>query len=79
MLIQMWADFRIVSKNLMPLENIPNLIAYGLKNNLFSKEQCKLIPLDHGDTLQTIVDMYGKNDSVESFRQKLIYPEPRCY
>ena len=77
---RIWSDYEIISNGFI-LENLPNpeLIAYALKHDMFSKEELKLIPLDHGDTFQTIIDMYRKEDLLGYLKDELLNPKLPCY
>ncbi|MBW6462419.1 MAG: hypothetical protein K0B07_05215 [DPANN group archaeon] len=82
MLIQLWVNYKMLSTGLVPLENLykPELIAYALENDMFSEEQLTLIPLNHdGDTLLSIIKMYGQKDLFSSLKDELLNPKPNCY
>lgn len=78
--VRIWEDLYLLTKDFV-FENLPNpeLIAYALEHNMFSEEQLKIIPLDQGDTFQTIIDMYGKEDLLDSLKEKLLNPTQPCY
>lgn len=79
-IIRIKSDYEIIS-NGYSFENLPNpeLIAYAFEHDMFSEEELKMIQLDHGDKLQTIINRYRKEDLFDYLKEKLLNPTQPCY
>ena len=54
----------------------PECFAYALERGEFSRREIKRIPFDHGDTVETFPQDYGKENLLSSLREELLNPKP---
>ena len=54
----------------------PEFLAYALEQGVFSRRQIRKIPFDHGDTPESYIKQYGREDLIESLKQNLLNPKP---
>ncbi len=54
----------------------PDCFAYALKKGIFSKEEIKKIPFDHGDTVERYIQIYYRENLLSIIREELLNPKP---
>ncbi|MGV8086851.1 MAG: hypothetical protein ACP5N1_04430 [Candidatus Woesearchaeota archaeon] len=53
----------------------PEILAYAIKNNIFSKRELSNIPFDHNDTIESFVKKYDEPDLLKELYNKLMNPK----
>lgn len=54
----------------------PDCLAYALSKNKFSKKEIKKILFDHGDTAETFLKSYDRENLLSVLREELLNPKP---
>jgi hypothetical protein len=54
----------------------PDCFAYALQKDIFSNTEIKRIPFDHGQTVETYTQRYGKENLLSTLREELLNPKP---
>ena len=71
-------DYRLMTKQGTYADHVgsPESLAYAMKGDRFSPKETGRFNFDHGDTPETFIEQYYREDFLPSLRVKLLHPEP---
>ncbi|MFT4312900.1 MAG: hypothetical protein ACMXYA_00665 [Candidatus Woesearchaeota archaeon] len=57
----------------------PECFVYGLDKKIFSLDEIRVIPFDHGETIETFSQLYRRDNLPALLREELLHPGIRVY